>query len=146
MTRKAAQWQRRTLQNIVNTASAYCDIGLDDELNELRAWLDLGPLEDEQLTEAKLVVRARSKGACEARTPACVDTGPRPGAVDVHHRAGRGFDGCHAPELLLDCCDPCHDFIHANPEVAYARGWMLHRNSVEVRPARSKIVSRAEAR
>ena len=145
MSRKAAQWQRRTLQSIVDTMSGYCDIGLDPELNELRSWLDLGPAEDEELTDAKLVVRARSKGRCEPRTPACVDRG-RPSAVDIHHRAGRGFDGCHAPELLLDCCDPCHDYIHANPQVSYTMGWMLHRQSTQVRPASSKIVARAEDR
>lgn len=65
------------------------------------------------------VVLARSRGYCEARTPAC--TGP--GEV-IHHRKGRLT---HDPDLLLHCCEDCHLYAHAHPEESYKRGWMVRR-------------------
>lgn len=76
-------------------------------------------------TEGKKATKARSGGVCEAGTPWCVGK-----ATNVHHRAGRGFYGCHHPDLLLHVCgngnvDGCHGFIEQNAPVAYAMGWRL---------------------
>jgi hypothetical protein len=68
-------------------------------------------------------VRARSGGRCEAKAGrGCTGVGEH-----RHHRAGRG-PGRDRPDLILDVCVPCHLAIHANPQRAYAAGWMLHRN------------------
>lgn len=64
-------------------------------------------------------VEKRSRGFCEAGTPAC--TGP--GEV-FHHRQGRRT---HDPDLILHCCDACHLYIHAHPAESYERGWMVRR-------------------
>jgi hypothetical protein len=59
---------------------------------------------------AKAIVHARSGGVCEH----CRD---KP-ATNVHHLAGRGYDGCHHPMLLKDLCgngstSGCHKFAHS---------------------------------
>jgi hypothetical protein len=78
---------------------------------------------DEDYLRARDLVWARSFGQCEAGLPGCL------GAVGVvHHRAGRGFAGCHHPDLLLAACDPCHLNIHAHPSSSYESGLMLRRN------------------
>lgn len=74
-----------------------------------------------ELVAAKTVVRNRSGGMCEAKTPVCDHY-----ARHVHHIARRKGKGSHAPELLLDVCPPCHDEIHQNVAVSYERGWLVH--------------------
>jgi hypothetical protein len=83
-----------------------------------------------ELIAAEKVVRERSGGDCEARTPWCEGR-----ATQVHHRAGRSD---HTPEMLLDVCGSgnvtgCHGFIHQHPENAYAEGWLVKRNG-QVKP------------
>lgn len=73
-----------------------------------------------ELRDAKQVVWARSGGRCEANTPVCDLM-----AVHVHHRALRKAKGCHAPDLLLAVCEPCHRRIHDQPEQSYAAGWLI---------------------
>jgi len=78
-----------------------------------------------ELVAAKKAVRERSGGVCEARTPWCYGK-----AREVHHRAGRGFYGCHHPDLLLHVCghgniDGCHGYIEGHASEAMAMGWRL---------------------
>lgn len=74
-----------------------------------------------ELREAKVFVRNRSGGVCEANTPVCDHY-----ARHVHHKARRKGKGSHAPELLLDVCPSCHDWIHDNVTEAYEREWLIH--------------------
>ena len=74
-----------------------------------------------ELVAAKAVVRNRSGGYCEVKSDVCDRF-----ARHVHHTARRKGKGSHAPELLLDACEPCHLEIHANPELSYERGWLVH--------------------
>ena len=72
---------------------------------------------------AKTIVHTRSGGVCEH----CRE---KP-ATNVHHLAGRGFDGCHHPMLLKDLCgngniDGCHGLAHQlGRNAAYALGLRL---------------------
>lgn len=69
--------------------------------------------------EAREVVLARSGGKCEVGATDCFGW-----ANNVHHRAGRGFSGCHHPDLLVAVCGAgnisgCHAKLHqSDPEVA----------------------------
>lgn len=69
----------------------------------------------------KAVVKARSKGVCEAGTPVCTRV-----AVHVHHRKLRSQGGSNYPDNLLDLCFSCHDWIHLHPAASYEQGWLLH--------------------
>lgn len=81
--------------------------------------------EPDELEQAKEIVRARSGGLCEASTEVCDRY-----AVHVHHKRGRVGKGAHDPNLLLDVCNACHTFLHANPELARQKGWMVSRLGV----------------
>lgn len=70
----------------------------------------------------KETVWARSRGFCEAAATGCYGPG-----TQLHHRLMRSQGGGHGSENLLHVCSMCHDFIHANPEYSYERGWLLHR-------------------
>lgn len=66
-------------------------------------------------------VLERSGGACEALiSSVCVGTGQA-----FHHRKLRRH-GDHSAANCLHVCRPCHDFIHANVEVAYGVGLLVH--------------------
>lgn len=67
-------------------------------------------------TLAAEIVRARSD-ACEI-CDAAVGT-------DFSHRIGRGQGGPWTPSNGIRACRRCHNRIHARPEYAMARGWML---------------------
>lgn len=73
-------------------------------------------------TRAKVVVRRRSGGLCEARTgERCAGRGQH-----VHHvlpRSRGGKDNGSTP--LLDVCFPCHEWIHGHPSEARERGWLV---------------------
>lgn len=58
---------------------------------------------------------------CEARTPACTGR-----AVHKHHRKLRSQGGTDHPTNLLFTCFPCHHYIHMNPAISYANGWLIH--------------------
>lgn len=64
----------------------------------------------------------RSRGVCEF--PGCTDA-----AQVIHHRKGRGFPGCHAPELLAHLCEPHHIHVHAHPAESRANGLMVSRHA-----------------
>lgn len=86
----------------------------------------------EDYRDGRNIAWSRSRGRCEARTPDCRGMG-----TQVHHKAGRGFDGCHHPDLLLVVCgngnwDGCHGYIHANRDRAEEAGWLLpHGTTIE---------------
>ena len=76
-----------------------------------------------ELVEAKKLVKWRSGGNCEARIIGVCQGR----ATNVHHRAGRGFDGCHDPALLLHVCGQgnvsgCHGWIETHPAWSTAHG------------------------
>jgi len=72
---------------------------------------------------AKEAVRLRSRGYCEVGSVGrCRILG-----TQAHHRLMRSQGGGHEVDNLLHVCGPCHDYIHANPEYSYERGWLLHR-------------------
>jgi len=77
-----------------------------------------GPAE---LKAAKAGVRARSPCFCEISHVGC--TGQ---AVHVHHKRRRSQGGTDDPENLLHLCRKGHDFVHANPEISFRMGWLLH--------------------
>jgi hypothetical protein len=88
---------------------------------------------DDTPPSSRQAVQARSGGVCEARTPWCQGE-----AREIHHRAGRGFAGCHHPDLLLHVCghgnlDGCHGFIETHGTEAFDRGWRIRRGSVALR-------------
>lgn len=47
-----------------------------------------------------------------------------------HHRLLRKQGGTDDRENTMDLCDACHRHVHHHPEIAYARGWLLHTWSV----------------
>lgn len=82
------------------------------------------------LKESTVIVRKRSRGACERCLVAV--------AVQVHHRCPRGAGGsAHRPEVnmpanLLDLCRCCHELTESRREEAYLLGLLVHRGE---RPA-----------
>lgn len=44
-----------------------------------------------------------------------------------HHRLMRSQGGTDEKANTLDVCGACHAWIHANPSVAYAHHYLLHR-------------------
>lgn len=75
-----------------------------------------------ELVAAKKIVHARSLGRCEVRGEVCTGRGEH-----VHHRGGRGWGGCHNPELLVDSCLADHAYIHGYPGVSYLSGWLVRK-------------------
>lgn len=74
-----------------------------------------------ELRAGKLSVGIRAMGVCEAGTEVCT------GEVEhTHHRKMRSAGGSHDPRNLLGVCHACHDYVHANPELSYEHGWLLH--------------------
>lgn len=72
--------------------------------------------------DARAQVWERAAGWCEVASEVCIADGQ-----DVHHIAGRVGPDPHRLGNLLLACRPCHTRIHANPEWAYAHGWMASR-------------------
>lgn len=74
------------------------------------------------------LVDERSDGFCEK----C----GTPGATDKAHRISRGVGGEWCPTNILDLCRDCHNYHHANPNLAYRGGWHLRSTSA---PAESRV-------
>ena len=74
----------------------------------------------EELDAITPALVARSRGICEICHYA-------PAAVR-HHRLRRSQGGGNELANLLHLCCSCHDRLHANPVLAYDRGWMLRRS------------------
>lgn len=71
---------------------------------------------------ASVEIHKRSFRRCEVRcSPWCSGQG-----VHVHHRKMRSQRGDNELVNLIDTCPECHRFIHAQPRVSYARGWLVH--------------------
>lgn len=53
-------------------------------------------------------------------------------AFSIHHRRLRShpFDGLHEASNLITLCGTgttgCHGWVHANPQLAYEHGWLVH--------------------
>ena len=66
--------------------------------------------------------RKRANGMCEVGwNEDCGQVG-----TEAHHRKPRGRGGSDHVANLVWCCLPCHSNIHANPDEAHERGWLLH--------------------
>jgi hypothetical protein len=76
--------------------------------------------------KVKPIVKARSKGVCEAKTEVCERA-----AVHVHHRKLRSQGGSNDPVNLIDVCFACHNWIHLHPAISYEQGWLLHSTDEE---------------
>lgn len=62
-------------------------------------------------------IRRRSGGRCEGRVlDVCIGK-----AQHVHHRKLRGQGGQNDEATLIDLCEPCHRWAHANPVAARER-------------------------
>lgn len=75
------------------------------------------------------IVAARSGGRCEAGTDEC-----KGAATQYHHRAGRGFEGCHDERFLFHVCgtgtfDGCHGVAHNRGDWAKRHGLFQNRNA-----------------
>lgn len=46
-------------------------------------------------------------------------------ACDIHHKAGRRGEMLNETNHWLAVCRDCHNFIHANPRIARAYGWLI---------------------
>jgi hypothetical protein len=66
------------------------------------------------------MVMHRSLGRCEVGV-ACGGLSSQP---EWHHRQLRR-GGNHGPENGIAACRDCHGHIHANPELAVERGWIV---------------------
>jgi 5-methylcytosine-specific restriction enzyme A len=53
-------------------------------------------------------------------------------ATDVHHRKVKGMGGTKDEKVaygyanLISVCRYCHNWIHANPSIAYKYGFLVH--------------------
>jgi hypothetical protein len=91
------------------------------------------------------VIRARSRGNCEAlriidafvsaqdydpATEAAFEAWSEKEcanrATELHHRKIRKQGGSNSEDNLADLCIACHQWVHANPEMAYRLGLLLH--------------------
>jgi len=68
--------------------------------------------------EVKAEAERRSGGICEARTPVCTTRATR------HHHIRLRRCGDNSASNDLHVCDPCHLYIHANPEISYDADWL----------------------
>lgn len=88
-----------------------------------RAKKDTGPSQD-----VRNLVIARASGRCERCGSASGWIGHQ-----VHHRKPRGLGGSSSPDInlpsnLLLLCAGCHEEIERlDREVAYGKGWLVHR-------------------
>lgn len=81
--------------------------------------------ESPELSASRLIVKSRSGGRCEIVHLGCT------GWVEhVHHRRRRSQGGTDDPDNLLGLCRIAHEFVHANPELSFQRGWLLHAAAV----------------
>lgn len=81
------------------------------------------------IEQFRLDLKWRSRGFCEAQTPACPPH--RHDGCHAHHTRIHDRDaGRHDAERGLWVCAPGHHYIHMHPAESYAQGWLV-RYSVE---------------
>jgi len=75
--------------------------------------------------EAKYRIRRRLVADLLAERPVC-ERCQAARSTDVHEprMRSRGAD-INDPEQCVCLCRDCHDFVHANPAVATAEGWLI---------------------
>lgn len=61
---------------------------------------------------------------CEACALTAVGANPPRPATDLHHKRGRAGALLSDRRFFMSACRPCHDWIHANGELARALGLM----------------------
>ncbi|PRY35283.1 HNH endonuclease [Umezawaea tangerina] len=77
------------------------------------------------VTLARKLVRERSAGLCEVKSPWCEGR-----ATNWSHRLAQGQGGLWAPSNGLDVCGMgnatgCHGYLHQHPTRAEAEGWLV---------------------
>lgn len=91
--------------------------------------------------ETRNGVVMRSGYRCEI----CGDTLMGIDGMSIHHRKPRGMGGTidikiNSPSNLMAICGSgttgCHGWLESNREVAYQKGWLVHRNDD---PAKVKV-------
>jgi hypothetical protein len=93
---------------------------------------------EKDLDRVRPTLHQRSKGLCEIRLPGCQGI-----AVHPHHRKLRSRGGSNDLSNLLDVCGNCHDWAHANPELATALGLQVP-SGMPVGPVEEVFVAVAE--
>ena len=58
---------------------------------------------------------------CRVASPVCSG---RP--TERHHIVRRSQGGTDDASNTLDCCGPCHRWVHAHPAMSFERGWLRH--------------------
>ena len=98
-------------------------------MSHLRVVSDRRRKRDATYPSSRKAVYERAEGMCEVQATIKCERGGH----QVHHIAGRLGPDPHRLDNLLLCCRHCHDLIHAHPQLAYEKGWMVRRNGpVEV--------------
>jgi 5-methylcytosine-specific restriction protein A len=59
---------------------------------------------------------------CEARRPLVC----RLHSTEPHHILMKSQGGKDEDSNLMAVCRPCHDWIHAHPEISYSKKWLRH--------------------
>ena len=77
-----------------------------------------------ELDRATPALVDRAEGRCELRHLfTCA------GQLHRHHRLRRSHGGTNELSNLLLVCDRHHRYIHAEPAIAYAQGWLVRSGS-----------------
>jgi hypothetical protein len=71
-------------------------------------------------------IRYRTRNLCELCHSAEI--------VHFHHRLRKSQGGRGTEENCLGVCAKDHAYIHANPAISYANGWLLHAEPVNMGP------------
>ena len=69
---------------------------------------------------------AKVRSAYLKLNPVCVCCATHP-STEIHHRKGRWKERLNDSIWFAALCRNCHDYIHANAEWAYEKGWLIHR-------------------
>ena len=48
-------------------------------------------------------------------------------ACDIHHKKGRFGERLNNSEFFMAVCRGCHEWIHANPQISYAKDYLIKR-------------------
>jgi hypothetical protein len=73
---------------------------------------------------AALVIYTEARDAFMKAHPWCQVPGCLRASRDPHHTCGRLDGNFLNRETWMAVCRPCHDWIHAHPSQARAKGWL----------------------